>query len=98
MHSGDLDGKEVQKGRGYTCISTTGSLCCTVETNTKLKSNYGGGLVAKSHPTLATPWTPGPSIGVGCHFLLQIFLTQGLNLGSFILQVVSCIVGRFFTD
>ena len=59
MHSGDLDGKEVQKGRGYTCISTTGSLCCTVETNTKLKSNYGGGLVAKSHPTLATPWTVG---------------------------------------
>ena len=54
----------------------------------------GGGLVAKSCPTLATPWTvahqaplsmgffQGKNIGMGCHFLLQgIFLTQGLNLG-----------------
>ena len=49
------------------------------------------GLVAKSCPTLATPWTaacqvplgfPGKSTGVGCHFLLQeIFPTQGSNLG-----------------
>ena len=42
----------------------------------------GGGLVAKSCPTLATPWTiahqaplsrvfPCKNTGVGCHFLLQ---------------------------
>ena len=50
--------------------------------------------VAKSCPTLVTPWTrgstrllcawdsPGKSTGVGCHFLLQgIFLTQELNPG-----------------
>ena len=51
------------------------------------------GLVAKSCPTLATPWTvahqaplsvdfPGKNTGVGCHFLFQgIFLTQELNSG-----------------
>ena len=50
-------------------------------------------LVAKSCPTLATPWRsppgssvhgifPGKNTGVGCHFLLQgIFLTEGLNPG-----------------
>ena len=50
----------------------------------------GGGLVAKSCLTLATPWTcqpawflcpwdsPGRNTRVGCHFLLQaIFPTQG---------------------
>ena len=48
-------------------------------------------LVAKSRPTLATPWTvahrllcprdvPDKNTGVGCHFLLQgIFQTQGSN-------------------
>ena len=53
----------------------------------------GGGFVAKSCPTLATPWTialqvlcpwdsPGKNTGVGCHFLLQgIFPTQGSNPG-----------------
>ena len=53
----------------------------------------GGGLVAKSCPTLAIPWTiacqalcpcdsPGENTGVGCHFLLQrIFPTQQLNPG-----------------
>ena len=55
----------------------------------------------------ATPWTvayqappwnfPGQSTGVGCCFLLQgIFLTQGSNPG--LLQAVSCIAGRFFTN
>jgi len=51
----------------------------------------GDGLVAKSCPTLVSPWevatqvplsmdSPGRNTGVGCHFLLQgIFLTQGLN-------------------
>ena len=29
---------------------------------------------------LICPWdSPGKNTGVGCHFLLQIFLTQGLN-------------------
>ena len=53
----------------------------------------GGGLVAKSCLTLATPWTgarqaplsmgsPGQDAGVGCHFLLQgIFPTQRSNPG-----------------
>ena len=53
----------------------------------------GVGLVAKSCPTLATPWTvacqalcpwdsPGRNTGVGCHSLLQgIFLTQESNPG-----------------
>ena len=51
----------------------------------------GGGLVAKSCPTLATPWTivlqvplnVGFSRQEYCHFLLQgIFPTQELNKGS----------------
>ena len=51
----------------------------------------GGGLVAKLHPTLATPLTVGgqaplsmgfKNTGVGCHFLLQgNFSTQGSNPG-----------------
>ena len=52
-----------------------------------------GGLVAKSCPTLVTPWTvahqaplsigfPSKNTGVGCHFLLQgIVPTQESNLG-----------------
>ena len=40
----------------------------------------------------------GKNTGVACHFLLEgIFQTQGLNLGS-LLQMVSCIVGGFFTN
>ena len=64
---------------------------------------FGGGLVAKSCPTLATPWTvarqaplamdfPGKNTGMGCHFLLQ---------GSSRLRdqiQVSCIAGGFLTD
>ena len=55
---------------------------------------YGGGLVAKLYPTLATPWTvarqaslcpwgfPGKNPGVDCHFHLQgIFPTQESNPG-----------------
>ena len=54
---------------------------------------HHGGLVAKSCPTFATPWTvayqaplsmgfPNRNNGVGCHFLLQgIFPTQGSNPG-----------------
>ena len=65
-----------------------------------------GGRVAKSGPTLATPWTiahrlicswdsPDKNTGVDCHFLLQgIFPTQVSNPFS----CVSCIVGGFFTD
>ena len=63
----------------------------------------GGGLVAKSHPTLRPygpsptrflcPWDfPGKNSGVGCHFLFQkIFPTQGSKSGP-------CIASRFFTD
>ena len=42
------------------------------------RGDGGGGLVAKSCPTLVTPWTvawqaplPMGILGVGCHFLLQ---------------------------
>ena len=67
------------------------------------KCCHGGGLVTKSYLTLATPWTVScqaslsmgsadKNPGVGYHLLLQgIFLTQGLNLVSFI-------VGGFFTN
>ena len=58
--------------------------CCN-KFNKDFKS--GGGLVSKSFPTLATPWTiarQAPLLwdfpGVHCHFLLQgIFPTQGSN-------------------
>ena len=54
--------------------------------------HVGGGLVAQSCPTLATPWTAahqtplsmgfsGKNTGVGCHFHLQgIFPTQGWHV------------------
>ena len=51
-------------------------------------NDFGGGLVAKSCQTLATPWTIARPLclwvlqdtRVGCHFLLQgIFLTQESN-------------------
>ena len=47
---------------------------------------------------LLCPWDfPGKNTGVGCHALLQgIFSTQGSNPG--LLQKVSCIAGRFFTN
>ena len=51
-------------------------------------------IVSDSWPPhgLYSPWnSPGKNTGVGCHFLLQgIFPTQGSNL-------VSCIIGEFFT-
>ena len=39
MLCGDLNGKEIQK-RGDIGICIADSLCCTVETNRTLKSNY----------------------------------------------------------
>ena len=69
---------------------------CEWDRDSKLAVTWGsggGGVVAKSCPTLATPWpavyqaplpgeSPGKNTGVGCHFLLQgIFPTQELNLG-----------------
>ena len=39
MLCGDLDGKSIQK-RGDLCICIADSLCCIVETNTILSSNY----------------------------------------------------------
>ena len=36
---GDLNGMEIQKG-GNICILIVGSLCCAVETNITLYSNY----------------------------------------------------------
>ena len=63
----------------------------------------GGGLVARSCPTLAIPWTvatrllcpqdlPGKNAGVGCHFHLQ-GIVRIRNRTQ-----VSCTAGRFFTD
>ena len=39
MLCGDINGKEIQKG-GDICIHIADSLCCTVEGNTILESNY----------------------------------------------------------
>ena len=39
MLCGDLNGKEIQN-RGDICVCIAESLCCTVETNTTLQSNY----------------------------------------------------------
>ena len=39
MLCGDLNGKEIPE-RGNICIPIADSLCCTVETNTTLYSNY----------------------------------------------------------
>ena len=36
---GDVTGKQIQK-RGDICLRIADSLCCTVETNTTLLSNY----------------------------------------------------------
>ena len=61
----------------------------------------GGGLIAKSCPTLASPWTvarqaplsmgfSSKNTGVDCHFLLQgIFPTQEIEPGSLPLQADS---------
>ena len=89
-------------GRMDPCICMAKSLGCSPETIILL-IGCGGGLAAKSCPTLATPWTvacQAPlSMGFsrqeywsGCHFLLQgIFPTPGWNPGL-------CTVGRFFTN
>ena len=37
--SGDINGEKIRK-RGNICICITDSLCCTVDTNTILQSNY----------------------------------------------------------
>ena len=39
MLCSDPNGKEVQR-RGGICICMNDTFCCTVETNTKLESNY----------------------------------------------------------
>ena len=71
-------------------LSHQGSLCVCVCVCVCV-CTHSGGLVSKSRPTLATPWTlahqaplsmgfPGKNTGVGCHFLLQeIFPAQGSN-------------------
>ena len=82
--------------RGSTSAhSTSFGLCSTV-------AYCGGGLVAKSCLTSATPWIvarqaplsmdfSGKNTEVDCHFLLQgIFLTRDQTH-------VSCIAGGFFT-
>ena len=39
MLCGDVNGKEIKK-RGDICVCIADSLCCTVETNTTMQSNY----------------------------------------------------------
>ena len=61
--------------------SSTTVKCCKLSQFSFSFVQYGtGSLVAKSCPTLATPWTarllcpwdsPGKNTGVGCHFLFQ---------------------------
>ena len=74
------------------CI--TESVCFTLENNAALHANCGGGLVAKSYPTVCYPmdWNPpGSSVygisqarileWVAISFSRGIFPTQGLNAG-----------------
>ena len=89
--------KQKRKAKGFSERNQLPQFCeitelCNLSTYFPL-SSCGGGLVAKTCPTLITPWTlacqalcpwdsPGKNTGVGCHFLLQgIFLTQEWNPG-----------------
>ena len=70
----------------------------------------GGGLVAKLCPTLATPWTATCQTPLSMGFPRQVYWNglpfpspgdlsdPGIEAASPVLQVVSCIAGRFFTD
>ena len=49
---GDLNGKEIQK-RGGICVHIADSLCCTVETNRTLYSNYTPIKIKKKYSVLA---------------------------------------------
>ena len=64
----------------------------------------GGGLVAKSYPTLATPWTVCNLPGSSVHGILQARILEWVAIsfsrGSFPPRnqtQISCIAGRFFT-
>ena len=70
----------------------------------------GGGLVAKSHLTLATPWTVACPAPLSLGFSRQEYWSglsfpspgdlpdPGIEPRSPALQADSCIAGRFFTD
>ena len=64
----------------------------------------GGGLVAKSYLTLATPWTVSCQAHLSMEFSSQEywswlpFASPGDLLDLGIEPCVSCIVGRFFTN
>ena len=78
-------------GRGLRSLRANGSLIDSFS-----NCLLGGGLVAKSCPTLVTPWTvarlclwefSGKNTGVDCHFLIQGNLPNpGVESGSFALQ------------
>ena len=90
----------VSTGDSWTLTGKPGSVSCGVTApfswflvHTRFCLMRFGGLVAKSCPTLSTPWTiahqalcpwdfPGKNTGVDCHFILQgIFPTQESNPG-----------------
>ena len=65
---------------------------------------FGGGLVAKSCLTLATPWTcnlPGTSVRGILQTRILEWVAISFSKGIFLTQEskpVSCIAGRFFTE
>ena len=73
-------------------------------------SHHGGGLVAKSHPTLATPWTVACQGPLSMGFFRQEYWSglpfpspgalpdPGIEPRSPALQAYSCIAGGFFTN
>ena len=67
------------------------SLCCTLETNTKLWINYGGGLFAKSCLTLRNPWT------ITLQTVHGISNLKSENLGSSIIKHKTsyCMIQKF---
>ena len=70
MLCGSLDRRGVW-GRMDTCVWMAESLPCSPETIILLISYGGGGLVAKSCPTLATPWTVARQASLSMGFSRQ---------------------------
>ena len=72
-------------------------------------TGFGGGLITKSCPALAIPWTVAHrdplSMGFskqeywrGCHFFFpRVIPNPGIKPATPALQAVSCIASRFFT-
>ena len=97
-------------GLGQVKISRM-SCCWTASPGLELNTGGGGGgLVVKSCLTLATPWTVAHQLPLSIRFSRQEYWNglpfsspgtlpdPGIEPGSPLLQAVSFIIGRFFTD